>query len=32
MSATLEAAWIGHSPEQLEQMHDHLDSLKQRGI
>ena len=25
-------AWIGHSAEQLKQMHDHLDSLKQRGI
>lgn len=24
--------WIGHSAEQLKQMHDHLDSLKQRGI
>jgi hypothetical protein len=24
--------WQGHSPEQLKQMHDHLESLKQRGI
>jgi rifampin ADP-ribosylating transferase len=24
--------WKGHSPEQLKEMHDHLESLKQRGI
>jgi len=24
--------WTGHSPTQLKEMHDHLDSLKQRGI
>jgi hypothetical protein len=24
--------WQGHSPEQLKAMHDHLESLKQRGI
>jgi rifampin ADP-ribosylating transferase len=24
--------WRGHSPEQLKEMHDHLENLKQRGI
>jgi hypothetical protein len=24
--------WQGHSPDQLEAMHDHLENLKQRGI
>lgn len=24
--------WKGHSAEQLKEMHDHLESLKQRGI
>ena len=24
--------WTGHSPEQLKQMRDHLELLKQRGI
>ena len=24
--------WQGHSPEQLKQMHDHLEHLKQSGI
>jgi hypothetical protein len=24
--------WQGHSPEQLKEMHDNLESLKQRGI
>jgi rifampin ADP-ribosylating transferase len=24
--------WKGHSPEQLKEMHDHLENLKQRGI
>ena len=24
--------WQGHSPERLKEMHDHLESLKQRGI
>jgi rifampin ADP-ribosylating transferase len=24
--------WKGHSPDQLKEMHDHLESLKQRGI
>jgi hypothetical protein len=22
----------GHSPDQLKEMHDHLESLKQRGV
>lgn len=26
------AEWKGHSPEQLKEMHDHLENLKQRGI
>ena len=25
-------SWAGHSPERLKEMHDHLESLKQRGI
>ena len=25
-------AWKGHSPDQLKEMHDHLENLKQRGI
>ncbi|KAF1717998.1 rifampin ADP-ribosyl transferase [Pseudoxanthomonas yeongjuensis] len=24
--------WKGHSPERLEEMHDHLENLKQRGV
>ncbi|HNG94696.1 MAG TPA: NAD(+)--rifampin ADP-ribosyltransferase, partial [Acidobacteriota bacterium] len=24
--------WQGHSPDQLKEMHDHLENLKQRGI
>ena len=24
--------WQGHSPEQLKEMHDHLENLRQRGI
>ena len=24
--------WTGHSPAQLKEMHDHLESLRQRGI
>lgn len=24
--------WTGHSPEQLKEMRDHLENLKQRGI
>jgi len=24
--------WQGHSPERLKEMHDHLESLRQRGI
>jgi hypothetical protein len=24
--------WKGHSPDQLKQMHDHLENLKQRGV
>jgi rifampin ADP-ribosylating transferase len=24
--------WVGHSPEQLKQMRDHLEDLKRRGI
>lgn len=26
------AQWTGHTPEQLRQMHDHLDELKRRGV
>ncbi|HEX7802343.1 MAG TPA: NAD(+)--rifampin ADP-ribosyltransferase [Pseudoxanthomonas sp.] len=26
------ADWKGHSAEQLKEMHDHLESLKQRGV
>ncbi|UHQ22877.1 NAD(+)--rifampin ADP-ribosyltransferase [Lysobacter sp. 5GHs7-4] len=26
------AQWTGHTPEQLKQMHDHLDELKRRGV
>ncbi|NUO74417.1 MAG: NAD(+)--rifampin ADP-ribosyltransferase [Lysobacter sp.] len=26
------AQWTGHTPEQLQQMHDHLDELKRRGV
>ena len=25
-------AWVGHSPERLKEMHDHLEDLKRRGI
>lgn len=24
--------WKGHSPDELKEMHDHLENLKQRGI
>jgi hypothetical protein len=24
--------WKGHSPDQLKEMHDHLEGLKQRGV
>ena len=24
--------WTGHSPERLKEMHDHLESLRQRGV
>lgn len=24
--------WVGHSPEQLKQMHEHLENLKRQGI
>ena len=24
--------WTGHSPDRLKEMHDHLESLKQRGV
>jgi rifampin ADP-ribosylating transferase len=24
--------WMGHSPEQLKEMHDHLEDLERRGI
>lgn len=24
--------WVGHSPERLKEMHDHLENLKQRGV
>jgi hypothetical protein len=24
--------WQGHSPDQLKEMRDHLENLKQRGI
>lgn len=24
--------WKGHSPDQLKEMHDHLENLKQRGV
>ena len=24
--------WEGHSPDQLKEMHDHLENLRQRGI
>lgn len=26
------ADWKGHSPDRLKEMHDHLESLKQRGV
>lgn len=26
------ADWKGHSPEQLKEMHDHLEDLKRRGV
>ena len=26
------ADWEGHSPARLEEMHDHLENLKQRGV
>ena len=26
------ADWKGHTPEQLKEMHDHLETLKQRGV
>ena len=26
------ADWKGHSPDQLKEMHDHLENLKRRGV